>query len=857
MRTSLANGMQVIVLPDRLAPVATVVLEYGVGFDDDTMPGIAHATEHMMYRGTSDISAGQFADIADRMGAEYDAATENEFTYYYFKLPSPYVGVALHLEADRMTKASIRESDWTTERKAIEQEIRAHESVPGYKVGLKLRKLFYGDSILAQASAGTVASFEKMTAADIASFYHAWYHPDNATLIVAGDVDPQQVLAQVHDLFDGIASVPLPPRPSVTVSPLTSTTLNDSIELPIPVCALMYRTPGTADADYAASLVVSQVLNNDRGGMADLAASGKILGALTISSALPEIGSSFVVGVPAMNAAPGDAAQLLSGVLADYRTSGIPHDLIAASTLRLISEQAYAQASISGLAFRWAETIGLRQSDPGAIFDAVAGLTDADINRVFRTYYTPAHQITALLRPTSFSAMPKTDAKAGAEDVRYTPSVHEPLPAWAIAALDVPLKVPQSSAFDTVVRLKNGLTVVVRSESVAPTVTVKGEIEMNPQLYEPPGRDGVADLTNLLLPWGTTSYDRKAYDAQLDAIAASLSLGDSFDLTVTSQHFDRAMQLLADGMLRPAFPQAGFDVLKGQLMQAVAAGEKLPSTQASIAEMNALYPPGDPRRRHTTLRSVQGISLGNVRRWYTFAYRPDLTTIAIVGDVSPSQAQAIVRKYFGDWRAVGKRPDFRYPPLPKRSAKGETITVKSPSAAQSEVTLKQIIDVQRADSEYVPLLLANTMLSGEGTGSLLFKELRTRDGYVYNVDSDFDIDREGATFTITYASDPKDVDRAQAAAVAVIKRLQSVPLDDVELQRAKALLLAQRVLPLDSYGGVATHLLEDQRYAATAERTDSFWKALVATTPQQIRDAMRRCLRPDRFLRVIVAPTAG
>ena len=79
------------------------------------------------------------------------------------------------------------------------------------------------------------------------------------------------------------------------------------------------------------------------------------------------------------------------------------------------------------------------------------------------------------------------------------------------------------------------------------------------------------------------------------------------------------------------------------------------------------------------------------------------------------------------------------------------------------------------------MLLANTILSGEGTGSLLFKELRVRDGYVYSVDSKFDIEEDGATFSISYASDPKDVDRAQAAALAILRRLQSVPLDDVEL----------------------------------------------------------------------------
>jgi zinc protease len=97
VRATLANGMHVILLPNRLAPVATTIVSYGVGSDDDTAPGIAHATEHMLFRGTTTLSGGQLADIAARMGAEYNAATTFQYTLYYYKLPSPYVDVALRI----------------------------------------------------------------------------------------------------------------------------------------------------------------------------------------------------------------------------------------------------------------------------------------------------------------------------------------------------------------------------------------------------------------------------------------------------------------------------------------------------------------------------------------------------------------------------------------------------------------------------------------------------------------------------------------------------------------------------------------------------------------------------------------
>ncbi len=844
--------MRAIVLPNHLAPVATVAIEYGVGSVDDTMPGIAHATEHMMYRGTSDISAGQLAEIGNRMGAEYDASTTPEFTYYYFTVPSPYVGVALRLEADRMTQASMCESDWATERPAIEQEIRAQESMPGYAIGRKLTQFFYGDSAFARPTGGTVASFEKMTAEDIARFYRAWYHPNNATLIISGDVDPDRVLSQVHALFDAISPAQLPAHPALSLAPMASATLTDSIEFPISLSALMYRGPGTTDPGYGASLVLSQALNSSPGAIADLTAGEKLLGALSISSALPEVGSMFLVGVPAIGGSPQVALDLLSGVLAEYRDRGVPKELVEAAKLRLLSQQAYEQASISGLAFRWATAVGNRES-PDTAFNAIARVTDDDVNRLLRTYYTPAHRIAAILTSSGFLAPPKIDTNGSVEHVRYVPSASEPLPDWASTQLDVPLKLPQAPSGRTVVHLSNGITVAIDPEAVASAVILKGEIETSPQLYEPKGREGVAELTKLLLPWGTTTYDRKAFQAQLDEIGANISLGNNFSLTVTPQNLDRAVEILADGLIHPAFPTAGFEVVRNQLVAATEASQRLPATEAADAATDALYPPGDPRRRRITVASLQAITLADVRRWYAFAYRPDLTTIVLVGDVAPSEAHAVVARYFGGWKAFGAKPDFAFPPLPQVTSKSETITVKAASAVQSRVMLEQIVPRRDAGRDYVPLLLANTILSGEGVGSLLFRELRTRDGYVYSVSSDFDVDRDGATFRISYASDAKNVDSAQAAAMAIVERLRTIPLSETDLEQAKSLLLAQRVLPLRSYAGIAAELLAEQQSVAT-QRNASFWASLVSTTPVQLRDAMHLCVRPDKFMRIVLAP---
>ncbi|MHB8306027.1 MAG: M16 family metallopeptidase, partial [Vulcanimicrobiaceae bacterium] len=111
----LSNGLHVVIVPDGLAPVVTVVISYAAGSDQETKPGEAHAVEHMMFRGTRSISANLLADLGARMGGQYDANTSNESTNYYFTAPARYLNVILHIEADRMRNATISGKDWDLE----------------------------------------------------------------------------------------------------------------------------------------------------------------------------------------------------------------------------------------------------------------------------------------------------------------------------------------------------------------------------------------------------------------------------------------------------------------------------------------------------------------------------------------------------------------------------------------------------------------------------------------------------------------------------------------------------------------------------------------------------------------------
>lgn len=227
----------------------------------------------------------------------------------------------------------------------------------------------------------------------------------------------------------------------------------------------------------------------------------------------------------------------------------------------------------------------------------------------------------------------------------------------------------------------------------------------------------------------------------------------------------------------------------------------------------------------------------------------------MVGDVAPDQVKATFEKYFGGWKAQGKRPTFNYPPVKGKSS-GGTTTVTSSTSKQSDVTLTQRLPLKRGDSDVIALQLANTMLSGEGTGSMLFTDVRKQKGYVYSIDSQLQVSPSSSTFQVTFESDPKNVNAAQQTAAATLERLRRFPPNASDLALAKAMLLSSYLVSIDSYDSVAREMLYSTEDGVDSNTIARYYSRVLATKPEDVQRAMRRWIDPAKFARVIVAPQA-
>jgi len=262
---TLGNGLEVLFLADHKAPIATVQVFYHVGSKDEHVGirGVAHMFEHMMFKGSKHVPPEEHARLLKEVGGGVNAFTTEDLTAYHDTVPPSYVGFALELEAERMRNLKLFPSTVDSERHVVEEEKRLRvDNDPIGKAIEKFRALAYTKHPYNWTAIGTIEDLEKVTPADCQRFYDTYYQPNNATLIVVGDIDEQAVRKLVDQHFGPIPRGPVPPRANVTEPPQAETrTATLQLEVQVPVVVGGYHIPRAADPDMPALEVLAAVLS--------------------------------------------------------------------------------------------------------------------------------------------------------------------------------------------------------------------------------------------------------------------------------------------------------------------------------------------------------------------------------------------------------------------------------------------------------------------------------------------------------------------------------------------------------------------------------------------------------------------
>lgn len=853
-RATLDNGLRVVIVRDRLAAVVTTGVNYLVGADETPagFPGMAHAQEHMMFRGSPGLPADALATIGAVMGGRFDADTRQTVTQFFFTVPAEDLDVALRIEAIRMHGVLDTEKDWRQERGAIEQEVAQDLSSPRYLLDTKLRAAMFAGTPYAHDALGTRPSFDRTTGAMLKAFHDRWYAPNNAVLVVAGDLDPQATLQKVKSLFGDIPPKKLPARPEVKLRPVKAQSLRLMTDLPYGLQVIAFRMPGLDSPDYAAAEVLADVLQSQRGDLYALVPQGKALDAYFSFDPLPKAGLATAVAAYPEGGDPASLEKEMRAIFANIEQNGVPADLVRAAKRQERRAAEFQRNSIAELAMVWSEAIAVDGlNSPDDDLARIERVTVEDVNRAARKYLDLDHVITAVLAPQPSGKPVASEGFGGRETIALGEGSATKLPDWAEQALGR-LTVPDSTVHPVVSALPNGITLIVQQEEVSDTVTIQGRVQNRPELEVPAGKEGVSQVLDQLFSYGSETLDRVAFQSALDEIGAEEEAGTDFAVKTLAEDFERGVELLADNELHPALPGAAFEIVRRQVAQTVAGRLKSPDYLAGRALRAALFPRDDPALRQALPETVSALTLADVRDYYHRAFRPDLTTIVVIGKVTPDRARQVIEKYFGAWSATGAKPETRLPPVPLNRP-GAT-AVPDTSRVQDRVTLAETLGLTRTDPDYYALELGNRVLGGGFYATRLYRDLRKEAGLVYSIDSYFDVGRTRGIYFVEYACDPRNVDKVHGIVARELQAMQSAPVTAQELELAKALAL--RELPLDEadVDAIARGLLERAVMDLPLDEPTAAARHYVALGAAEVQAAFAKWVRPDDLVRVSQGP---
>ncbi len=862
---TLGNGLRVLLFPDASKPTVTVNIAYGVGSVHENYgeTGMAHLLEHMLFKGTP-----KHTDIPGEMkarGIEKNATTSLDRTNYYGSFPANETTLdwLLGLEADRMVHSFVAKKDLDSEMTVVRNEMERNENNPGSVLFQRLRSTAYLWHNYGNSTIGARSDVENVPIERLQAFYRTWYRPDNATLIVAGRIDPATTLTKVQRHFGALAR-PKAPLPRLYT---TEPTQDGEREIVVrrtgdtPIVGIGYRIPGATHPDTAALTVLFNVLGDVPGGRLHKALVETKLAAFAGggSGSQRDDGMAMLMAVlPKDGDAARAEAELLRQIESRLAREPITADEVALAKRRIANAYETNLANVNAVAMALTESVAA--GDWRLYFltrDRIDGVTADDVARVARTYFKPDNRTIGRFVPTE---------KPDRVEIAAAPSATEALNGFvgraALAAGESFDPTPANlQARTTTFQIGDKLKVsLLPKDTRGDTVVVNATFRFGDVAALGRVPEGAAEAAGAMLMRGTPTLTREQISQRMDALRTTGNVwgGDQaagISLNSKREHLADALALAADLLRHPAFPESEFEQYRLQSITGLESARKEPGTIASL-EMGKYFDPW-PAGHPFAFRSIdQSLAdLRAVRREDAIAFHRDFYgtaegEIAIVGDFDPVAVRTQLESLFGDWRSP--RPyaleHTAYTAVAAREARFET-----PDKANAVVRARMNLALNIEDPEYPALVIANSVLGGGSLDSRLGNRLRQKEGLSYNVSSSLYGDsapqgRDNAgSITIQAIAAPENVDRLEAALREELTRLVRDGITAEELKTAINDTLTRRQQDRANDGSVGGALARNLYMGRTMAWTEALEAKIRALTVEDVNAAIRKHLTPEGF----------
>jgi zinc protease len=850
----LANGLRILLIPDRSIDTMTVNITYLVGSRQEGYgeTGMAHLLEHLMFRGTKRFP-GIKADFQQR-GVRYNGSTSFDRTNYYGSFPASEktLDYVLEVEADRMIHASIARKDLDAEMTVVRNEFESGENSAFTVLRERVAASAYLWHNYGNAIIGSRSDIENVPIERLRAFYRNYYQPDNAVLLISGKIDERAALALAQKRFGTIAKPARTLRATYTVEPTQdgerTVTLRRTGDVQI-VSALYHMPPGT-HPDYAAVDVLVALLNHVPSGRLHkaLVEKGLASSAFGTERQLREAGFAYFGANVRQDTSIEAARDALLGVLEGFAAKPATDEEVERARTRLLNDIELTLADSRELTMALSECAGI--GDWRVLFlhrDRLKKVTAADVQAVATRYLKPANRTLGIFVPTQSADRaeipPVPDLAAALKDYRGSATVAQgedfnPTPA-NIEARVIRKTLPGGMKLALLPKKTRGGTVVAQ-------LALQWGDEQSKA-----NRAAACGVASGMLLRGTKKNSREQLRNQFDRLKSNVAIdGEGGSVETVRESLPETLRLMAEVLRQPSFPAEEFEQLRRSTLTGIDGQKSDPSALAGLALTRHLNPYPPTHWLYTTSleeRSarLKELSLDDVKGCYGDFYGASDSELSVVGDFDPEQVTALAQELFGDWKSP--RPYARIP-LKVADVAATDNVIETPDKANAVLRAGVLLKLRDDDPDYPALLLGNYMLGGS-SDSRLMRRIREKEGLSYSVGSFLTADSfypRGAfgAFAI-YA--PQNRARVEAALGDEIRKALTGGFTAQEVESGKKGFLQARQLARSNDATVAGRLVSYLVLGRTFLWDEDVERRVAALTPQAVVEALRRHIDPAKL----------
>src|SRR5438552_7985142 len=871
----LKNGLEVILSEDHRLPMVAVNLWYHVGPANELpgRTGFAHLFEHMMFEGSRHVPGSSHFHYLEAAGAsDINGTTDFDRTNYFETLPSNQLELAVWLESDRMgyLPDKLDQANLSNQQDVVRNERR--QSVENAPYGVVEEGLFhqlfpkghpyYGEVI------GSHQDIQSAELEDVRNFFKLYYAPNNASMAIVGDFDPQKARELVQKYFGALKRGEEVPKIKAHTPPIPSdlrAVIQDNVQLPRVYMAWQTSPifkPGDAEADLAATIL--------GGGKSSrlykkLVYEKQIAQDVSVNQQSLILGSVFEVQVTAKaGVKPEDLEKATNAELDAFRKGG-PTTAELARARNVIESRIIAGletlGGFGGVADRlnsynhYLGTPDFLTADIGryenATTESIQAFVQGQLNgRQHAVIYGLPGQQDLGPEVATPKAEPKDPSKNNGEAVNPDAEWRKDAPkAGPASALHLP--VPEKF------KLANGLTVLYSERPGLPLVAAN-LVLLAGSGVNPVDRPGLASMTARMLQQGTTTRSALQIADRAAELGATLNSGAGTDTTgistrSLSRNFPEALELLGDVALHPNFPQAEIERVRSERLTGIVQEKDEPFALATRVLSAALY-----GARHTygfpdsgTTESVKAISREDLLHFWQQNYFPDNAALIVTGNIKLAVLKPLLEKQFGAWKAGRSAPAA---PGSPESTDAKLILVDRPGAPQTTLVCFSM-GLARSTPDYVPVEVMNTDLGGLFS-SRINMNLREAHGYTYGAGSGFVYHRAPGPF---FAFSDVRTDVTAPATSEVLNELRR--LRETEMTPAETLLSKDsiaRSLPgrFERGTDAAATFAELFTYYLPLNYFSTLPDRINAVTAEQAQSMAKKYILPEKMIVLAVGDRA-